>query len=46
MMQKSIYSRRFDMSVGRIELVEGKKEYIPYASLGGGVKIHKIRLLK
>ena len=35
------------MSVGRIELVEGKKEYIPYASLGGGgVKIHKIRLLK
>lgn len=33
------------MSVGRIELVEGKKEYIPYASLGG-VKIHKIRLLK
>lgn len=26
------------MSVGRIELVEGKKEYIPYASLGGGGK--------
>ena len=34
------------MSVGRIELVEGKNEYIPYPSFGGGVKIHKIRLLK
>lgn len=25
------------MGVGRIEIVDGKKQYVPYAGLGGGV---------
>ena len=27
------------MGVGRIEIVDGKKQYVPYAGLGGGVII-------
>lgn len=27
------------MSIGRIELINGQKRYVPYATLGGGVII-------
>ena len=41
MMQKSIYSRRFDMSVGRIEMVDGIKKFVPYADSGGVIIQHQ-----
>ena len=27
---------QIDMSIGRIEMVDGKKQYVRYATLGGG----------
>lgn len=29
------------MSIGRIELVNGEKQYVRYATLGGGVKLRE-----
>lgn len=29
------------MGVGRIEIVDGKKQYVPYAGLGGVMEIQK-----
>ena len=43
-MRKTIYIRRFDMGVGRIEIVDGKKQYVPYAGLGGGEWLKKKQL--
>lgn len=30
------------MSIGRIEMVDGKKQYVRYATLGGALNCHRL----
>jgi len=30
------------MSIGRIEMIDGKKQYVRYATLGGGYKFQHV----
>lgn len=30
------------MSIGRIEMIDGKKQYVRYATLGGGAKLNRL----